>query len=183
MPTRAGHTLSICNQLQVRAVDKTSRELVSAPDTGDMVSLFWDHFLILWCLPGAVLGVLASVCDRGKSQSGSRAGISKWFPLPIPASQMEWATLLSACICSKASSCFLDWWAPKICAVEVQIAMLTTQVSSQQLAFISSFYKERIFQSLPVPEVCVAEQHWQCDSCVGLGGFFFSPSLPAITCW
>lgn len=40
LPTRTGHTLRICSQLQLRAVDKTSRELLSALDTGEVVSLF-----------------------------------------------------------------------------------------------------------------------------------------------
>lgn len=160
LPTRTGHTLRICSQLRLKAVDKTSRELVAASDTGEVVSLFWERFPFLWCLPGAELGVLASVCDRGKSHSGGRAGISKRFLLPIPAYQMEWVTLLGPCICSKAYSCFLDWWTPKTCAVEVQIAVLRTQVSWQQLAFISIFYKRSISRFFPVPEVCIAEQHW-----------------------
>lgn len=67
LPT--GCTLGTGSQLPLGAADKPSRELVSAPDTGEVGSLCWERFLalrfddssFLGCFPSAELGVPASV--------------------------------------------------------------------------------------------------------------------------
>lgn len=155
LPTRTGHrgfAASCYLELLTILLESLYQRLIQERwwACSESVSFFLGFGL---CVP-------TSVCDRGKAHSGGRAGMSKRFLMPVPASQMEWVALLSPCICSKASSCFLDWQAPKICAVEVQIAVLRTQVSWQQLALISIFYRRCILWSSPVPEVCIAEQPW-----------------------
>lgn len=101
---------------------RPQRELVSAPDTGEVGSLCWERFLalrfddssFLGCFPSAELGVPASVWDGGKlwrrqswcQQKPSAA--STCFPhgASYPA---------GPCVCNRASSCFLDRGASKTC--------------------------------------------------------------------